>query len=191
MALTKIKNTSLDDADLVALASNDGSALTGVVKTGDIGSTVQGYDATIMVDADIGSTVEAYDATILKDADIGSTVEAYDATILKDADIGSTVEAYYSTGYESLPILKSANYTAVPGDTILVTAGSITITLPASPTAGDTVIVKDGTGAADVTNWTVGRNGSNIASSASDLTFDKNWAELCMTYINATIGWSV
>jgi hypothetical protein len=174
MALTKIKNTSLEDADLVALASNDGSALTGVVKTGDIGSTVQGYDATIMVDADIGSTVEAYDATILK-----------------DADIGSTVEAYHSTGYESLPILKSANYTAVAGDTVLVTAGSITITLPLSPTAGDTVIVKDGTGAADVTNWTVGRNGSNIASSASDLTFDKNWTELCMTYINSTIGWSV
>jgi len=32
MALTKIKNTSLEDADLVALAGNDGGALTGVVK---------------------------------------------------------------------------------------------------------------------------------------------------------------
>ena len=94
MALTKVKNSNLEDADLVALAGNDGSALTGVVKTGDIGSTVQAYDATIMVDADIGSTVQGYDATILKDADIGTTVQGYDATILKDADIGTTVQAY-------------------------------------------------------------------------------------------------
>jgi hypothetical protein len=191
MALTKIKNTSLEDADLVALASNDGSALTGVVKTGDIGTTVQAYDATIMVDADIGTTVQGYDATILKDADIGTTVQGYDATIMVDADIGTTVQAYHSTGYESLPVLKSANYTAVPGDTVLVTAGSITITLPASPTAGDTVIVKDGTGAASTTNWTVGRNSSNIASSATDLTFDIDWKEICMTYVDATIGWSL
>jgi hypothetical protein len=94
-------------------------------------------------------------------------------------------------GKEALPSLKSANYTAVAGDTVLVTAGSITITLPASPSAGDTVIVKDGTGAAATTSWTVARNGSNIASSATDLTFDKNWSELCMTYINSTIGWSI
>jgi hypothetical protein len=92
---------------------------------------------------------------------------------------------------EALPTIKSANYTAVSGETILVTAGSITITLPASPSAGNTVIMKDGTGAASTTSWTVGRNGSKIASSATDLTFDKDWAEICMTYINSTIGWSV
>jgi hypothetical protein len=33
MALTKIKNTSLEDADLVTLAGNDGTNLTGVVKS--------------------------------------------------------------------------------------------------------------------------------------------------------------
>jgi hypothetical protein len=105
--------------------------------------------------------------------------------------IGTNVQAYYATGYESLPVIKSANYTAVAGNTIIVSAGSITITLPASPSVGDTVIVKDGTGAAETTTWTVGRNGSNIASSGSDLTFDKNWAEITMTYINSSIGWSV
>ena len=86
---------------------------------------------------------------------------------------------------------KGANYTAVNGDSLIITAGSITITLPATPSAGDTVTVKDGTGAAATTNWTVARNGSNIASSATDLTFDKNWAEITMTYIGATVGWSV
>jgi hypothetical protein len=91
----------------------------------------------------------------------------------------------------ALPILKGTNYTASAGEFIIATAGSITITLPASPSAGNTVTVKDGTGAAATTTFTVGRNGENIASSATDLTFDKNFAEITMTYINGTIGWSV
>jgi hypothetical protein len=57
MALTKVKNSNLDDADLVALAGNDGSNLTGVLKTGDIGSTVQAYDANIATTSDITTAV--------------------------------------------------------------------------------------------------------------------------------------
>lgn len=91
----------------------------------------------------------------------------------------------------ALPILKGTSYTAVVGEFIVVSAGGITITLPASPSAGDTVTVKDGTGAAATTTFTVGRNGSNIAASATDLIFDKNYAEITMTYIDGTIGWSV
>ena len=90
-----------------------------------------------------------------------------------------------------VPLLKSGNYTASNRDYIVVTAASITITLPAGPSAGDVVVIKDGTGAAETSSFTVGRNSSNIASSASDLTFDKNFAEIVMTYINGTIGWSV
>ena len=89
------------------------------------------------------------------------------------------------------PLRKGTSYAAVNRDYIIATAGSITITLPASPTAGDTVTIKDGTGAAATTSFTVARNGSPIASAASDLTFDKNWAEIVMTYIDGSIGWSV
>jgi hypothetical protein len=96
-----------------------------------------------------------------------------------------------SLGADAYPIQKGANYTAVAGDNIVVTAGSITITLPASPSAGDTVGIKDGTGAAATTTFTVARNGENIASDASDLVFDKNFAEITMMYIDGTIGWSV
>ena len=96
-----------------------------------------------------------------------------------------------SLSANALPILKGANYTAAVGEFVTATAGSITITLPASPSAGDTVTIKDGTGAAATTTFTVARNGSKIASSATDLVFDKNFAEITMSYINATIGWSV
>lgn len=89
------------------------------------------------------------------------------------------------------PTIQNTGKTATSGEFLVVTSGGITITLPASPSAGDFLIVKDGTGAAATTSFTVARNGSNIASAASDLTFDKNFAEITMTYIDATIGWSV
>tara|TARA_R110000765_G_scaffold3449_1_gene10683 strand:+ start:210 stop:983 length:774 start_codon:yes stop_codon:yes gene_type:complete len=106
-----------------------------------------------------------------------------------NATTAATARASLSAN--ALPILKGVSYTAVVGEFVTATAGSITITLPASPSAGDTVTVKDGTGAAATTTFTVARNGSNIASSATDLTFDKNYAEITMTYIDGTIGWSV
>jgi hypothetical protein len=91
----------------------------------------------------------------------------------------------------ALPILKGISYAANAGEFVIATASGITITLPASPSAGDTVTVKDGTGDAAANTFTVARNGSNIAASATDLIFDKNYAEITMTYIDGTIGWSV
>ena len=89
------------------------------------------------------------------------------------------------------PIVISTNTAATSGQFLVVDTAGITITLPATPSAGDYVIVKDGTGAAATSTFTVGRNGSNIAASATDLIFDKNYAEITMTYIDGTIGWSV
>ena len=48
-----------------------------------IGTDVQAFDATIVVDADIGVSVQAYDATIVVDADIGVSVQAYDVDTAK------------------------------------------------------------------------------------------------------------
>ena len=89
------------------------------------------------------------------------------------------------------PQLVGTNASAASGQFLVATAGSITITLPATPSAGDYVVVKDGTGAAATTPFTVARNASNIAASATDLTFNKNYAEITMTYIDGAIGWSV
>jgi hypothetical protein len=96
-----------------------------------------------------------------------------------------------SLSANALPILKGTSYTAVVGEFVTATAAGITITLPATPSAGDTVTIKDGTGAAATSSFTVARNGSNIASSATDLTFDVNFGEITMSYIDGTIGWSV
>ena len=56
----------------IAYADN---TLTGVVPTSAIGVSVQGYDATIVVDADIGVNVQAYDADTTKN-DVANTFTA-------------------------------------------------------------------------------------------------------------------
>ncbi len=68
-----------------------------------------------------------------------------------------------------------------------VTAASQTITLPASPSAGQQVIVAIG----NFKDTIVGRNGSNIMSLAEDMTLDVAYKEVSFTYVNATIGWRI
>ena len=59
---------------------------------------------------------------------------------------------------------KTAAFTAVSGRGYFVntTSGAITVTLPATPSAGDIVAVKDYAGTAETNSITVARNGSNI-----------------------------
>lgn len=104
---------------------------------------------------------------------------------------GTTWQSTALPGGFPEPTVISTNTAATSGQFLVVDTAGITITLPATPSVGDYVVVKDGTGAAATSTFTVARNGSNIAASATDLTFDKNYAEITMTYIDASIGWSV
>ena len=87
-------------------------------------------------------------------------------------------------------ITKTSNYTAAAGDRILTdtSAGSFTITLPATPTTGQTVIVYD------ITDWetnnlTVARNGSTIEGSADDFLLDLGQIKVDFVYSGTT--WQV
>jgi hypothetical protein len=81
--------------------------------------------------------------------------------------------------------IKTADYTAVTRDQLIVNSASArTITLPASPVAGNIVFIKNA-GAGTVT---VARNGSNINSTADngELTTD---AGTSLVFCDSTIGW--
>ena len=91
-------------------------------------------------------------------------------------------------------VIKTAGYTAVAGDGVMVDTSSsaITITLPISsgpPSLGDFVRVLDVTGDAATNNITVARNGNNIQGAAADLTIATNRAAIGLVYVNATEGW--
>lgn len=69
--------------------------------------------------------------------------------------------------------------------------GGHTITLPASPSVGDMVIIVDISGTSSTANITVARNSSNIAGASEDLLIDVNNASARLVYINASYGWGV
>ena len=85
----------------------------------------------------------------------------------------------------------SANTTAVASYRYIVdtSAANLTITLPASGTLGDEVMIIDGTGNASTHAITVGRNGGKIAGSASDMTVTTDRAAFTLVYYNSTQGW--
>ena len=88
-------------------------------------------------------------------------------------------------------VIKTAAYTAVAGDGVMVDTDSaaITITLPAAGALGDFVRIMDATGNAATYNITVARNGNNIQGAAADLTIATNRAAIGLVYVNATEGW--
>ena len=93
---------------------------------------------------------------------------------------------------------RNANFTAVSGGAYICNTaevGAFTITLPASPSDNDYVLIADGYGTWQNANLTVGRNGQNIAGEAADLIADTNYATLRLTYkttpdvTSSYIGW--
>jgi len=88
---------------------------------------------------------------------------------------------------------KTAAFTAVSGNGYFVntTSGAITVTLPASPSAGDIVAISDYAQTSGTNNITLARNGSNIQGNASDLIMKKNGIALTLVYVDGTKGWVV
>jgi len=85
----------------------------------------------------------------------------------------------------------SANTSAVAGYRYIVdtSTANLTITLPASATLGDEIMIIDGTGTASTHEITVGRNGGNIQGGASNMTVSTDRAAFTLVYYNATQGW--
>ena len=95
------------------------------------------------------------------------------------------------SGGEQWQTVKTADFTAVAGEGYFVntTSGTITMTLPASPSQGDFVTFIDYAGTFDTNVLTIGRNSENIQGSAADLTISVERAANTLVYADATQGW--
>ena len=84
-------------------------------------------------------------------------------------------------------VVTSTSVTATVNTHVFVDTATKTITLPASPTIGQRVLITVG----NFTDTVVGRNGSNIMSSGTDMTLDKAYLSIQFIYTNSTVGWAI
>lgn len=98
---------------------------------------------------------------------------------------GSGVLSFTSGSSSVTSSVISTNTAAVAGTYYTLTA-SLTLTLPASPAAGDLIAFSNRSG---TTTATIARNGNNIMGSAEDLTLDTTAARGTLVYTDATRGW--
>ena len=87
--------------------------------------------------------------------------------------------------------IKTANTSITSGTGFFVdtTSAALTITLPASPSVGNIVGIKDYAGTFGTNNLTIARNGSNIQGIANDSLISTNRASVVLVYADATRGW--
>jgi hypothetical protein len=125
----------------------------------------------------------------------GATVEiATTATQMLYADgagSGAAVAKVASAAGGVSYVTKTANYTTKNLEGVLAntTGGAFTVTLPASPSAGDQVVIADSGNVFGTNNCIAGRNGSTIEGTAADLNLDINGVSVQFVYSGST--WEV
>lgn len=106
-------------------------------------------------------------------AGAGSTDPSGDGTNWRAVDNGFVVYAVAGTAQTAVPVTHYA----------LTNAAQSTLTLPASPAAGDTVVVSI---ANSRTDNVIARNGNTIMGLAEDMTVDNANATVTLRFINST-----
>ena len=190
---------SLADGSATANGKNIYLKLTG---------TMAGNNSLIIPASTTGGT--ATRVYIIQDATDRTTANKYTLSIKTAGSsnpiavpVGATMVVHSNGTDARLDVLQEGNfeitstsitaYTAVAGDNLLIDTAStgVTITLPASPSKGDTVSIMDvsATGGFGSNNVTVNRNGQPIRGAASNLTLNNNNQSIKLRYTNATKGW--
>jgi hypothetical protein len=89
--------------------------------------------------------------------------------------------------------VQTTGFTAVAGNIYPcnTTSAAFTVTLPASPIAGNQIQIIDYAGTFATNAVTIGRNGSNINGVANNTTLVTNSESVTFIYIDSTQGWKI
>ena len=135
------------------------------------------------------STVAADQDFIVPNADgSANTIITTNASgTLSFTDINTLVTS--DINWNTTPQYNNITLVSGTGYFINTTAGATTMTLPASPSVGDFVALKDYAGTFGTNKLTIDRNGSNIQGSANNSDLTTNRASVVLVYVGATKGW--
>src|SRR6056300_1059526 len=165
MALTKVQKTGITDNAIDADKIEDGTIVAADIAPGTI-------------------TNDKLAGSIANDKLANSSITVNGTSV----SLGGSVSA----GKVEWQAVKTADFNAVAGEGYFVdtnSVGAVTATLPASPSAGDTIAFKDYAGTFGTNNLTIGRNGNNIQGAANDSLISTNRASVVLVYSDATKGW--
>jgi hypothetical protein len=103
---------------------------------------------------------------------------------------GSGVLSFASAGI-SWQSVQTTGFTAVAGRAYPcnTTSSAFTVTLPATPSAGDQVQLVDYAGTFDTNALTIDPNGEDIVGQGSNVVVVKDREAITLTYIDSTQGW--
>ena len=89
--------------------------------------------------------------------------------------------------------IKTASFTATDNQGFFVntTSGQITVTLPASPSAGDVVGIKDYANTFDTNKCILNANGNKIQGSTTNFNITVEGSSIIIIYVDATQGWVI
>ena len=176
----------------VELAADATVANLTVTNTIDIDATGGIDEAVVGANTPAAGTFTTLNASTSLQISTGATV----TTILDEDSMASdsatalatqqSIKAYVdNNAYTGEFTVVTTNTTIAAGDLIVTnSASALTLTLPASPTAGNTVTISN----QNTVTVTVGRNGENINSLAEDGTLNGGTSTQ-LVYVNSTVGW--
>jgi len=163
-------------------------ALTKVTKSGLANDSVDAdklEDGTIVAsDINDGTITNAKLAGSIENAKLANSSITINGSAIS---LGGSVDVK-AISWQSV---KTSDFTAVVGEGYFVdtTSSTITATLPASPSIGDIVAIKDYAGTFGTNELTIDRNGSNIQGNTNNSLISTNRASVVLVYVDATKGW--
>ena len=127
-------------------------------------------------------------------ADLTFTLPATDGTngqVLTTNGSGVLSFTTPSSGISWQSSVKTSGFTAVAGEGYFcnTTSSAFTVTLPATPTAGQQIAVVDYAGTFDTNALTISPNGNKIEGATSNLQLTGEREGVLLVYIDSTQGW--
>ena len=163
-AITEL-NTARDAAIVVVNGTSNGTAVTNLQSS---------YDTLNTAYTNLTPRVTSLESSINSQQSAIATASAL-------AGLGGwNAWALHTSGAKTL---------AVSDRLMVIPAANMTVTLPLTPSIGNSVRIIDAAGTAATTNFTIARNGEKIMGTAQDMTVNTNSARLHLVYVNSTVGW--
>ena len=168
MALTKVQKTGITDNAIDADKIEDGTIVAADIANGAI--TNDKLAGSIANDKLANSSITVNGSSVSLGGSVSAGKVQWQSVIT--ADGSTTTSAVAGEGYF-----------------IDTTSNAHTITLPGSPSIGDTIAIKDYAGTFGTNALTIGRNGNNIQGVANNSQIGTNRASVVLVYIDGTKGW--